>query len=54
MELYVLLELLKWLFVLWEMRNHLVLRQKEKALIATLESYDQRLNSLESKLRLKP
>lgn len=54
MELFVLLELLKWLFILWEVSNHVKGKKREKALIGTLESFDQRLDSLESKLKRKP
>ena len=49
MELYVLLECLKWIFVGFELVRQLRHRNKEKALLKALESHEQRLNSLESK-----
>lgn len=48
MELLVLLELLKLLWFGFEMVHYFRFRKREKALIAALESYNQRLNQLEN------
>ena len=49
MESLILLELLKLLWLGFEVVKHLISQKREKALIATLEKYDQRLNQLESR-----
>ena len=49
MESLILLELLKLLWLGFEVLKHFISRKREKALIATLEKYDQRLNQLESR-----
>ena len=49
MESLILLELLKLLWLGFEVVKHFISRKREKALIATLEKYDQRLNQLESR-----
>lgn len=54
MELLVLLELLKLLWLGFEVVKHFGSRKREKALIATLEKYNQRLNQLENELRKIP
>jgi hypothetical protein len=51
MELIVLLECLKLLWLGLEIVKHLIVRKREKALIDSLESFNQRLNQLESKLK---
>jgi hypothetical protein len=47
MELLVLLELLKLLWLGFEMVHYFRFRKREKALIEALESYNQRLVQLE-------
>lgn len=54
MEVYFILELLKWLFIVFELRNYLVHKKREKAVVALLEKYDQRLKSLEKKSKELP
>jgi len=47
MELYVLLECLKLLWLGFEVVRYFINRKREKALIASLERYNQRLKELE-------
>lgn len=54
MEIIFILELLKWFFIVFEVRNYLVHRKREKAMVALLEKYDQRLCSLEKKSKELP
>ena len=54
MELYVLLEYLKLLWLAFEVARYFVGRKREKALVATLEKYNQRLNQLENKIKELP
>jgi hypothetical protein len=53
MELNVLLEFLKLLWLGLSVVNHWIAREREKAMIATLEKYDQRLKQLENKRKGK-
>jgi hypothetical protein len=53
MELYVLLEFLKFLFFGFEIFRYFDTRKREKALIANLEKYNQRLK-LERKIKENP
>ena len=54
MEPYVLLECLKLLWLGFEVARYFINRKREKTLIDTLESYNQRLNQLESKVKENP
>jgi len=54
MEIIFILEFLKWLFIVFEVRNYFVHRKREKAMVALIEKYDQRLNSLEYKTKELP
>lgn len=51
MELYVLLEFLKFLWLGFEIACYFINRKREKALIDSLESLNQRLIQLEEKTR---
>ena len=54
MELYVLLEFLKFLWLGFEIIKYFTGRKREKALIETLEKYNQRLSKLERKIKEIP
>ena len=49
MESLILLELLKLLWLGFEVVKHFISRKREKALIESVESLNQRLNQLESR-----
>ena len=53
MELYVLLEFLKLIFFVFEIFRYFDARKREKALIASLERYNQHLK-LEKKIKENP
>jgi hypothetical protein len=54
MELYVLLEFLKFLWLGFEMVRYFLNRKREKALVASVESFNQRLSKLERKIKENP
>ena len=54
MELMVLLECLKLLWLGFEIVKHLISRKREKAMIDSLESLNHRLIQLECKIKDKP
>ena len=54
MELYVLLEFLKLLWIGFEVFRHFKNRKREKALIESVKNLNQRLNQLESKAKEIP
>ena len=54
MELYVLLEFLKFLWLSFEIVKYFIKRKREKALVASVESINQRLSKLERKIKEFP
>jgi len=54
MEPYVLLELLKLLWLGFELVHYFITRKREKTLVASLQSFNQRLDKLESKIKEIP
>lgn len=54
MELYVLLEFLKLLWIGFEVARYFKNRKREQALIKTLTEQDQRLSQLERKVKEIP
>jgi hypothetical protein len=54
MESLILLELLKLFWLGFEVFKHFVAREREKAMIETLDKYNQRLCKLENEQRKTP
>lgn len=54
-DVFLLLEILKWLLIGFEIRNYFIHRKREKALLEEVENCKQRLESLEKSVKtLKP
>ena len=51
MDVNLLYEILKALFMLFEIVRYFIQQKREKALLATVESYKQRLENLESEFK---
>lgn len=54
MELLVLLECLKLLWIGFEIIKHFVNRKREKAMIESVESFNHRLRMFEDKIKENP